>query len=131
MGVEKRPIEPRRVRRMGPSGFGWVDRRFLREHAARLTRDEMLVYFFLVCVADGEGLSYWGEARAAAVVKLAPADFTAARAGLVAAGLVAWRSPLYQVLELPPAGRSAESSGGPGGAATIGEILRELARKVE
>lgn len=132
MPLEKRPIEPSRVRRMGRSGFGWIDRRFLREHAARLTRDEMLLYFFLVCVADGEGLSYWGDARAAALLKLDLAEFTAARRGLVVADLVAWSAPLYQVLELPPARRRAESGGESGGAATIGDILRELsARKVE
>src|SRR5207237_1761220 len=40
-----RPIlVPARLRRPPASGWSWVDRRFLREHAAHLSRDAVLLY---------------------------------------------------------------------------------------
>ena len=51
------PLEPERVRTI-KDGFSWIDRRFVREHAPRLCRDEILLYFFLAAVSDRFGLSF-------------------------------------------------------------------------
>ena len=63
--IQKHLLVPDRVRRPPREGFSWIDRRFLREYAARLTGDAILLYFFLAAVADKQGLSYYSEASIA------------------------------------------------------------------
>lgn len=118
--IEKRPVVPARIRTV-PDGFSWVDRRFVRDGLiAPLCRDEIVLYFFLAAVADREGLSYYGDATLGALLKLSPSELEGARRGLVAADLVAFARPLYQVLSIP---RPADRDGRPSG---VGEILRDL-----
>lgn len=119
--VEKRLLVPSRVRQI-PDNFSWIDRRFVRDGLIeRLSRDEVLLYFFLVAVADKQGLSFYGDETVARLLKLAPTDLSVARRGLVGADLVAFERPLYQVLSLAP--RHS------GGLQTIGEVLRDLTRE--
>lgn len=123
--VEKRPLDASRVRRIGPLGFSWIDRRFVQAGLLeRLDPEEILLYLFLACVADRLGLSWWADRRVSLALKLSPQDLDRARARLVERGLVAWRAPLYQVLDLsaPPSPHP-----GPQGPALIGEILRRMA----
>ena len=47
------------------------------------------------------------------------------RDGLVERGLIAFETPLYQVLELPAHARGVTAR--PGGLSCIGDVLRELA----
>ena len=53
-------------------------------------------------MADAQGASYYSDATAGELLSFCPARLHAARAELVAAGLVAWRRPFYQVLSLKP-----------------------------
>lgn len=100
--VEKRLLDPRRRRSIPNSGFSWVDRRFVRDGFLReLTAPETLLYLFLCTVADKDGLSYYGDRRTAALLKLSETAIDRARGGLVSKDLVLYRAPLYQVLELP------------------------------
>jgi hypothetical protein len=124
--VEKRVLVPERVRRLR-DGFSWIDRRFVREgRIERLEQAEILLYFFLVAVADARGLSYWGDARTAALLRLTPAQLARARRGLVAQDLVAFDAPLYQVLDLPHESKARRS-----GMASLGDVLRSLASREE
>ena len=124
--VEKRILVPERVRRLR-DGFSWIDRRFVREGVIeRLDQAEILLYFFLVSVADAQGLSYWGDVRVAALLRLTPPQLARARQGLVAKELVAFESPLYQVLDLEPEPRGPRS-----GMASLGEVLRSLGSRTE
>ena len=96
---EKRLIDPSRLRRI-PSSFSWIDRRFVREGwIERLSRDEILLYFFLVTVADREGLSYYSDARTSATLKIPLEALLRARQRLLDLELVAYQAPLYQVLD--------------------------------
>lgn len=123
--VEKRLLVPNRVRRVS-EGFSWIDRRFVRERMIDpLLRDEVLLYFFLVAVADQQGLSFFGDLAIGRLLKLAQADLDAARRGLVGADLIAFDRPLYQVLSLPTRGVAAARP------QTIGEVLRDLADGAE
>ena len=61
--IEKRILVPDRVRRPPREGFSWIDRRFLREYAARLSGDAILLYFFLAAVSDQHGLSFYSDTR--------------------------------------------------------------------
>jgi hypothetical protein len=99
--ISKRILEPTRVRRIR-EGFSWIDRRFVREGwLERLVNDEFALYFFLVAVADKDGLSFYSDRAIMARLQLDSESFVRARGRLLELGLVAWESPLYQVLELP------------------------------
>lgn len=99
--VHKRLLRPERLRRV-PSQFSWVDHRLVREHyIERCDAKAWALYLFLVTVSDAEGLSYYADASLDRRLHLAPDELERARSELVAAGLVACESPLYQVLSLP------------------------------
>lgn len=98
----KRLLAPSRVRKPPPTGFGWIDRRFVNGgHLSKLTQPESLLYFFLCAVSDGEGLSFYGDRRLCAELHLTPPSLDRARNDLDRRGLVLYRHPLYQVLPLP------------------------------
>jgi hypothetical protein len=59
------------------------------------------LYLFLVTVSDAQGLSYYGAATLARRLHLSDEQFAAARQQLIELDLIAYRSPLYQVLALP------------------------------
>lgn len=59
--IKKRLLVVDRVRHPPREGFSWVDRRFLREYAERLTGDAILLYFFLTAVSDKDGLSFYSD----------------------------------------------------------------------
>jgi hypothetical protein len=99
--VEKRVLNATRVRRIH-AGFSWIDRRFVRDAwIDRLSREEMLLYFFLVSVADKEGLSFYSDGRIEVTLKMAKEDLARARHRLVELDLIAYEDPLYQALALP------------------------------
>lgn len=101
MSVTKRVLEPERLRQV-PEHFSWVDHRLVREHfIERADVCAWSLYLFLVCVADAHGLSYYGEASLCRRLRLSRERLTQARRDLVALDLIAYESPLYQVLSLP------------------------------
>jgi len=119
-------LVPARLRRPPASGWSWVDRRFLREHAAHLSRDAVLLYFVLCAVADQHGLSFYGDATMAALVRMNLPALMAARDELLARDLIAQETRFTQVLSLPPAGRRRLCEPG-AGLMQLGEILRQAA----
>jgi hypothetical protein len=98
--IQKRLLNPSRVRRPPDIGFSWVDRRFLHDYAARLSRDAMLLYFFFSAVSDQYGLSFYSDATIAVRLKLSEKAICDARLELISADLIAWQRPLVQVLSL-------------------------------
>ena len=118
-------LVPARLRRPPTTGWSWVDRRFLREHAAHLSRDAVLLYFVLCAVADQHGLSFYGDATMAALVRMNLPALMAAREELLARDLIAHETRFTQVLSLPPAGPHRSEPGG--GLMSLGEILRQAA----
>jgi hypothetical protein len=121
--IHKQILVSDRVRRPPTDGWSWIDRRFLREHAPRLSHEAIVLYFFLAAVSDKDGLSFYGDASIALRLRMTEGAVVAARDELVAADLVAYRAPLAQVLALPAA--MIQRRGG--GLAAFGEILRSLA----
>ena len=59
--IPKRVLVESRVRRPPETGWSWVDRRFVREHMAYLSREATLLYFILCAVADKHGMSFYGD----------------------------------------------------------------------
>lgn len=98
--ISKRLLLPDRVRRPPHEGFSWVDRRFLRDYASRLSRDSILLYFFYTAVSDQQGLSFYSDATIAVRLRLPEKAVSDARAELVTHDLIAWQRPLTQVLSL-------------------------------
>jgi hypothetical protein len=119
-------LVPARLRRPPTTGWSWVDRGFLREHAAHLSRDAVLLYFVLCAVADKHGLSFYGDATIAAMVRINLPALMAARDELLARDLIAHETRFTQVLSLPPAGPRRRDQPG-GGLMSLGEILRQAA----
>ena len=123
--IPQRILVPDRLRRPPPTGWSWVDRRFVREHAAHLSRDAVLLYLVLCAVADKHGLSFYGDATMAAMVRMNLSALMAARDELLARDLIAHETRFTQVLSLPPAGQRRNEPGG--GLMSLGEILRRAA----
>ena len=124
--IEKRLLIPDRVRRPPRDGFSWLDRRFLRDYAPKLTADALLLYFFLAAVSDRQGLSFYSDATIAVRLRMREAMVVAAREQLLIQDLVAYHAPLTQVLSLPQ-GRIQRG----GGLQTLGELFRSLPPSVD
>ncbi len=79
-----------------------MDGRFVREHMDHLSREAVLLYFFLSAVADVNGLSFYGDGTVAARLRMSLPSVLQARDELLAYDLIAHEPPLTQVLSLPP-----------------------------
>jgi hypothetical protein len=119
-------LVPARLRRPPATGWSWVDRRFVREHAAHLSRDAVLLYFFLCAVADKHGLSFYSDGTLAALLRMSLPALIQAREELLAHDLIAHQARFTQVLSLPPPGQRRQYEPG-GGLMQLSEILRRAA----
>jgi hypothetical protein len=118
MKAIKQVLLPER-RRQVPEQFSWVDHSLVQQHFIdRCDPRAAALYLFLVTVCDAQGLSYYGAATLARRLHLSEGDLDSARQQLIDLELIAYRSPLYQVLALPgtvaaphPAPRASTISG--------------------
>jgi hypothetical protein len=122
--IHKRILVPERLRRPPATGWSWLDRRFLREHAERLSREAELLYLFLSAVADKHGLSFYGDGTLAARLRLPLATVVQARDELLARDLIAYQAPLTQVLSLPENAVRRQAQPGQG-LMHLGEFIRQ------
>jgi hypothetical protein len=121
MGVVKRVLCPTRLRRV-PEQFNWIDHRLVRDkHICRCSAQALAFYLFLVTVADAQGLSYYSDASIAGLLSFTIEVLQRARQELLAAQLIAYQKPLYQVLSL-------EEPRGPSQPHTLGAILEQMKR---
>ncbi len=98
--MHKRPISLAKLRRV-PSQFSWVDQRLVREHYIdQLSPEACALYLFLVTVADAQGLSFYSERSLCQRLSLPLTALRQARQALITRALVAYHSPLSQVLAL-------------------------------
>ena len=112
-----------RLRRPPATGWSWVDRRFVRERIAHLSREAVLLYFFLSVVADRHGLSFYSDGTVATRLRMPLPSLFQARDELLAYDLIAHEPPLTQVLSLPVHCQRRRSEPG-GGLMQLGDILR-------
>ncbi len=97
----KKLLFPDRIRKIEGS-FSWIDHRFVTEGFLHdLSMVEILLYFFLVAVSDRNGLSFYYDDRIASLLKIDLPALGKARESLIRRSLIAYQSPLYQVLSLP------------------------------
>jgi len=119
--IQKQVLVPDRVRRPPREGWSWIDRRFLREHAPRLSHEAIFVYLFLAAVSDQKGLSFYNDASIAVRLRMGEQAVVRARDELVRENLVAYRAPLTQVLSLPDRSRVER-----GGLTSLSEMFRSM-----
>jgi hypothetical protein len=122
--TQKPILVPTRLRRPPATGWSWVDRRFVREHMAYLSREAMLLYFFLSAVADKHGLSFYGDGTLVVQLRMTLSTLVKARDELLARDLIAHETRFTQVLSLLPP-RHRRPGGAAQGLMQLGEILRE------
>lgn len=119
MKAIKQLLRPERLRQV-PEQFSWVDQALVQQHFIdRCEAHSAALYLFLITVSDAQGLSYYGASTLARRLHLSDEQFAAARQQLIDLDLIAYRSPLYQVLALPgtvaaprPAPRAPATTGG-------------------
>lgn len=116
-------LRPERLRRV-PAQFSWVDQRLFRaSRTAACDADALALYLFLVTVADAQGVSFYSDASLARILRWEALRLGAARQRLLAADLIAFGRPFYQVLSLDPGDRPGQRLGA---ALPVAEILRRV-----
>ena len=122
--VVKRILCPERLRKV-PEHFSWVDHRLVRDrHMERCGADALALYLLLVTVGDAEGLSYYSDQTVARLLSLDESVVRRARRDLLAADLISYERPLYQVLGLEPLQLPLMRTQRSNGCRSIGDVLR-------
>jgi hypothetical protein len=99
--LDKRLLNPNRVRKIQGS-FSWIDHRLITGgFLADLSTIEILLYLFLVAVCDRNGISFYHQDKIASLLKIDLASLGKARESLIHRSLLAYEPPLYQILSLP------------------------------
>ncbi len=102
MKVKKKAIDPGLIRTIPSEGFSWIDRRFIREgFIDPLSREAVLLYFFLTAVSDARGLSFYADPTISKLLKISAEELTQSRQRLIDRNLILYRYPIYQALPLP------------------------------
>jgi hypothetical protein len=122
--IPKRILVPQRLRRPPPTGWSWLDRRFLREHGDYLSREAVLLYLFLAAVADRHGLSFYSDTTLTSRLRLSQPVLEKAREELLDRDLIAQQLPLVQVLSLPAPGVRRRPEPGQG-LMLLGDVFRQ------
>lgn len=99
--IGRSPIIAERVRKID-GGFSFVPHRFLHGgFFASLSRDELLLYFFLVLAGDRNGVSFYGHDAICTLLDLQNDTYLIARNGLLEKDLLAFDGRRFQILSLP------------------------------
>lgn len=129
--MKKRVLIPSRIRSI-QGGFAFIPHRFLGDgFIQRLEPCELLLYLFLVMVSDACGLSYYGDASICRLLKMDTDELEHSRRVLIETDLIAFKVPLYQVLELPvkpviqTAGSRSSHSSSPSSFRQLNQSLRD------
>lgn len=122
----REPVLPKRRRRIPPQ-FSWVDHRLVRDgHIKGRSVEALALYLFLVTVSDADGLSWYSEPALCRVLSWTSPQLRHVRDELREVDLIAYRKPLYQVLDLSPIPVmfTCAETVRTGEAVAIGEILK-------
>ena len=96
-----RPPRPDRLRTL-ERPFGWIPFRILTSgRLQQLGREAKLIYFFLCLVADGHGISFYGDVRLCRLLGLSAPELEHGRQELCRRDLLAFDGRVYQLLSLP------------------------------
>jgi hypothetical protein len=119
--VTKKIINPHRVRSI-KGGFSFIPHRFVTDGFLQsLTAPELLLYLFLVIVADRYGLSFYSSASICALLEMTSDNYQKARQGLMQKDLIDFDGTVFQVLDLPVS---------PGGQLSVNPAIRQLCKSL-
>jgi hypothetical protein len=99
--IETQPLEPDRIRKITGS-FAFIEHRFL--HGGfwdSLDHHQLLLYLFLIIVADRNGLSYYSYDKICTLLRISVDEYILARNALIDQNMIAFDGYLFQVLSLP------------------------------
>ena len=97
----RKALVPQRIRTISGS-FATIEHRFLRHGFwTTLGHHELLLYFFLVLVADRQGLSFYSYDKICSLLTISLDDYILARDSLIDKDLLAFDGTFFQVLSLP------------------------------
>lgn len=100
--IDTSPLCPERVRKIMGS-FAFLEHRFVRDGFwTSLSHHALLLYIFLVLVADRHGLSYYSFEKLCTLLQRSRDASLLARNALLKKDLIAFDGHLLQVLSLPP-----------------------------
>lgn len=100
--MDKYPLDPARIRQLPPR-FSWLDQRLVTEgHLRQCEPRAQGLYLFLAVVSDAQGLSYYADKSIRTHLGIAQEELAQARTALIAANLIVFQRPLYQLLSLDP-----------------------------
>ncbi len=99
--IKTKILCPNRVRRITGS-FAFIEHRFLRDGFwESLSHRELLLYVFLLLVADRNGVSYYSYDKIYLLLKIPMDEYLNARDALIDKDLIAFDGYFFQVLSLP------------------------------
>jgi len=99
--IKTKILCPNRVRRITGS-FAFIEHRFLRdEFWESLSHRELLLYVFLVLVADRNGVSYYSYDKIYSLLRISMDEYLNTRDALIDKDLIAFDGYFFQVLSLP------------------------------
>ena len=99
--IEKHPLEPYRIRKITGS-FAFIEHRFLHDGFwGSLDHHQLLLYLFLIIVADRNGLSYYSYDKICSLLRIRMDEYILARNTLIDQNMIAFDGYLFQVLSLP------------------------------
>lgn len=99
--IQKKILNAERIRKIH-GGFSFVPHRFITAgFLGALGQKELLLYLFLVIVADRHGLSFYGYDRICSLLELSLEEYIQARDLLIDMDLIAFDGTIFQVMELP------------------------------
>lgn len=126
--VQKHPIYPDRIRKV-PKQFSWLDHRLVRDrHIDHCSHQAAALYLFLVTVADAKGLSYYSDHSLSKRLAMDQSTLTKARKELIRMDLIAYKSPLYQVLPLDIE-RQETTKRSTGQLHSLGQIFKQIGKE--
>ena len=99
--IKTKILYPNRVRRITGS-FAFIEHRFLRDGFwESLIHRELLLYLFLLLVADRNGVSYYSYDKIYSLLRIPMDEYLNARNALIDKDLIAFDGYCFQVLSLP------------------------------
>ena len=99
--IKTKILSSERVRRITGS-FSFIEHRFLRDGFwGILSCHELLLYLFLILVADRNGVSYYSYDKIYSLLRISMDEYLSARNALIDKDLIAFDGYFFQVLSLP------------------------------
>ena len=125
--IKKKIIDKARIRRID-GGFAFIPHSFLTGgFVSDLSRDQLVLYFFLVLAADRFGLSFYSYDKICTLLEMSLDQYVDARCALIKKDLIAFDGTVFQVLALPEASPQAERQRSHPLQQLAGNMLKEVA----